>query len=71
MLDYTLSILGSIFFFGGLIILFLGLRRGVTNVVIWSLFPILHGFHEYIEFLIDNYNLPIFYQRFEPFFAVC
>ena len=71
MLDYTLSILGSIFFFGGLIILILGLRRGVTNVVIWSLFPILHGFHEYIEFLIDNYNLPIFYQRFEPFFAVC
>ena len=70
MVDFTLVALGSIFFFGGMVINFVAFAKGVNNAFIWALFPILHGIHEYIEFLLDSKLIPDFFERFELFFAI-
>ena len=70
MIDITLVVLGSIFFFGGIAIYLVGYSKGVNNALIWALFPILHGIHEYIEFLLDSNMIPDFFERFELFFAI-
>lgn len=70
MVDITLVVLGSIFFFGGIVIYLVGYTKGVNNAFIWALFPILHGIHEYIEFLLDSGLISLFYERLELFFAI-
>lgn len=70
MVDVTLLALGSIFLFGGFAIYFVGYTKGVNNSLIWALFPILHGIHEFIEFLLDTNLLPDFFERFELLFAI-
>ena len=70
MVDITLIALGSIFLFGGIAIYLVGYSKGVNNALIWALFPILHGIHEYIEFLLDSSLIPEFFERFELFFAI-
>ena len=70
MVDVTLILLGSIFFFGGIAIYLVGYSKGVNNALIWALFPILHGIHEYIEFLLDSNIIPDYFERFELFFAI-
>ncbi|MCY3413721.1 MAG: hypothetical protein INQ03_18905 [Candidatus Heimdallarchaeota archaeon] len=66
----TIFMLGLIFTLGGLIILILGTKRGVPNSILWALFPILHGFHEFAEYYLDEINDTLLIERVEIFFAI-
>lgn len=55
---------------GGIGIYLLGRSRGVPNAILWGTFPILHGFHEYAEYLLDELDAPFIVERFELLFAI-
>ena len=66
----TLPLLGTIFLLGGILIWYIGHKRGAFNTELWALFPIAHAIHEYIEYAINNgYDTQI-YEQLELTFAI-
>lgn len=65
-----LLVLGTIFTLGGVGIYYLGQKRGVPNSLLWGLFSVFHGLHEYADHFIDEVSDPIFIERVEVLFAV-
>jgi hypothetical protein len=60
---------GIVMVLSGIVVYILGNRRVVPNAFLWALFPILHGFHEFAEYMLEfqnNFTL----ERFEIFFAI-
>ncbi|MHA2249619.1 MAG: hypothetical protein ACXAD7_04615 [Candidatus Kariarchaeaceae archaeon] len=66
----VLLILGSIFTAGGIGIYLFGRKRGMLNPALWALFPILHGFHEFAEYVIEEFNDDIIIEQLEVLFAI-
>lgn len=64
-----LLIIGSIMLVCGILVGYFGIKRGIPNAILWSLFPILHGFHEFAEYFLNEFNAPFIVERFELIFA--
>ena len=60
-----LLVLGSVFTIGGIGIFVLAKQRGVRNAVLWGLFPIFHGLHEFADFALDELGASFIVERFE------
>lgn len=69
-MNEILILVGVMMIVSDIIVYILGYKRGVPNTILWSIFPILHGFHEFTEFFIDNFNLISYTERFEIFFSI-
>ncbi len=65
----SVLIIGIIMTLSGIVVFILGQKRGIRNSWLWASFPIFHGFHEFVDFLLENYTLPIFFERLELAFA--
>ncbi len=66
----VLFIIGIIMFIGGFVILGIGLNRRVKNAILWALFPIIHGLHEFVDYTIDDLGAPVSLERYAAFLAV-
>lgn len=67
-MDPLISI-GIIMTITGIVVWMIGRRRSVPNTVVWALFPIFHGMHEFFDYAVEELNAPFVYERFELFFA--
>ena len=65
----VLILIGVIMIAAGVVMLYLGIKRNVPNTPLWSLFPILHGLHEFADYALES-GMPFIVERFEIFFAV-
>ncbi len=70
LLVLALFIIGLIMFVGGFVILTIGLKRRVKNALLWALFPIIHGLHEFVDYAIDDLGQPESLERYAAFLAV-
>ncbi len=69
MADYSLIVLGSLFTFGSIVVYYYGRKKDTNNALLWSLFPLFHGLHEFTDFaseMADNIML----IRVEVFLAI-
>ncbi len=57
-------------FIGGFVILFIGLKRRVKNALLWALYPIIHGPHEFVDYAIEDLGAPESLERYAAFLAV-
>ena len=67
MQDTSLLFLGSIFTVGALIVYIYGRNKDNNNALLWSLFPLFHGLHEFVDYFSDG-NLLL--MRTEVFLAI-
>lgn len=67
-MEIGVLIIGIIMTLSGILMLIVGYRRNAPNALLWSLFPIFHGFHEFIELIYDATGI-LFVERIELFFA--
>jgi len=70
MLALALFIIGLIMFVGGFGILLIGSKRRVKNALLWALFPIIHGLHEFVDYAIEDLGAPESMERYAAFLAV-
>ncbi len=66
----ALFIIGIVMFVGGFVILAIGLKRRVKNALLWALFPIIHGLHEFVDYAIDDLGAPESLERYAACLAV-
>jgi len=64
-----LILIGVLMIITGFVIVYLGKKREVPNAILWSLFPIFHGLHEFFDFFESN-QAPFILERFGIFFAI-
>ena len=69
MQDYTLLFLGSLFTFGSFFVYYYGRKKDTNNVLLWALFPLFHGLHEFIDYESEISN-NILLIRIEVFLAI-
>jgi hypothetical protein len=69
MQDVSLLVLGSIFTFGALIVYYFGRKRDNNNAVLWSLFTLFHGLHEFFDYYSELTDI-VFYIRVEVMLAI-
>ena len=53
----------------GIVIIYLGKKKGLPNTYLWALFAIFHGFHEFIDYL-ETFQPPFIIERFGMFLAI-
>jgi hypothetical protein len=61
--------IGIIMTISGIVIFIIGYRRSIPNALLWSLFPFLHGLHEFADYALEVANAPFVVERFELVFA--
>ena len=54
MQDASLLFLGSIFTIGAFIVYYYGKKKDNNNALLWSLFPLFHGLHEFVDFFSEG-----------------
>ncbi len=69
-MEEVLLVITLVMILTGLYLFVEGRKRGLYNTLAWSLFPILHGFHEFTEYVIINYIPSIFLEKIEIFIAI-
>lgn len=69
-MNEVLLLIGVMMTISGIIVFYLGYKRGVPNTILWAAFPILHGLHEFTEYFIDNFDLISYIERFEIIFSI-
>jgi hypothetical protein len=65
-----LLIIGTIMILTGIVVIYFGHKRSVPNAVLWAIFPIAHGLHEFADYALDEMAAPFFVERLELFFAI-
>ena len=68
-MSFVLILIGTIMIISGIVVIYLGKKRGVPNAYLLGFFPIFHGIHE----LIDTFNQIqtfILLERIETFTSV-
>lgn len=65
-----LLIIGTIMILTGIVVIYYGHKRSVPNAVLWAIFPIAHGLHEFADYALDEMAAPFFVERLELFFAI-
>ena len=61
--------IGIIMTITAVVVAILGFRRGVPNTLLWSFFPLFHGFHEFADYAMEELGADFFVERLELFFA--
>lgn len=69
-MNEVLLLIGIMMTISGIIVFYLGYKRGVPNTILWAAFPILHGLHEFTEYFMDNFDLISYTERFEMLFSI-
>lgn len=64
-----LIVIGVLMILTGFIIIYFGKKRDLPNTILWSLFPIFHGFHEFADYL-ESLQAPFIVERFGIFFVI-
>ena len=63
-------LIGIIMTVAGIFVGIMGQRKNTQNAWLWALFPIAHGFHEFIEYFMDLYALSFMWERLELLMAI-
>lgn len=65
-----LLVIGILMSITGIFVIYFGYKRSVPNAVLWAIFPIFHGLHEFADYMLDEMAAPFFVERLDLFFAI-